>query len=239
MNNENQSTLGLEHSFFRKIMPDLVGGVSFAKEIFHAADRRFALKSMALRRVRARTSACGNDGYLAKGSQSAAAAIHQSTMRNFTAMNHESREAVGRILNLLLADEYMLYKITRDYHWNVTGPDFFSLRLQFQLQHEAATGWVDSLSEYIRLLRLDARISWDDLTESARCSADSGFGLSSERMLSELLHAHEDIMAQLRSGIEICRYRLSDDSTAFFLNTLVEQHENAAWMLRAQLETAA
>ena len=154
-----------------------------------------------------------------------------------TELSHKTREAVGRILNLQLADEYMLYKLTRDYHWNVTGPDFFSLRLQFQLQHDASTGWVDDVAERIRLLRLDARISWDDLKEAARYTAIAGLGLSAECMLAELLRVHEDVIAQLRSDIEVCRVSLGDESTAGFLTNLMEQHENAAWMLRAQLET--
>lgn len=159
-------------------------------------------------------------------------------MRTNPGLIHETREAVGRILNLQLADEYMLYKITRDYHWNVTGPDFFSLRLLFKLQHDASTGWVDDVAEQIRLLRLDARISWADVEASARCSAASGFGMTAGDMLAELLTAHEDIIAQLRSDIEVCRCKLGDASVAGFLADLVEQHENSAWMLRAQLETA-
>lgn len=159
-------------------------------------------------------------------------------MRTKSGLIHETREAVGRILNLLLADEYLLYQITRDYHWNVSGPDFFSRRLLFQLQHDASTRWVDEVTEQIRQLRLDKRISWDELKESARCSAASGFGLTADAMLTELLRAHDDIIAQLRSDIEICRYRLGDASTARFLAGLLEQHENSAWMLRAQLETA-
>jgi len=142
------------------------------------------------------------------------------------------------MLNLLLADEYLLYQITRDYHWNVNGPDFFSLRLQFQLQHDAATKWVDEVTERIREMRLDARISWGDLKESARCSAAAGFGLAADCMLAELLRAHEDIIAQLRSDAEVCRLKFGDASTAGFLAGMIEQHENAAWMLRAQLETA-
>jgi len=158
-------------------------------------------------------------------------------MRTSPTLNHQAHEDVGQILNLLLADEYALYKITRDYHWNVTGPEFFSLQLLFQLQHDASTGWVDEVTEQIRLLRLDKRISWDELKESARCSAASGFGLTADVMLAELLRAHEDIVAQLRSDIEVCRHKLGDESTAGFLAGLAEQHENSAWMLRAQLET--
>ncbi len=32
--------------------------------------------------------------------------------------------AVAELLNVFLADEYLLYTKTRNYHWNVVGPHF-------------------------------------------------------------------------------------------------------------------
>lgn len=145
------------------------------------------------------------------------------------------RREVGRILNLLLADEYVLYKIMRDYHWNVTGPDYYALRLQFHLQQEEAARWVDDVSEWIRELHLEPRINWTDLIESARLSAASGLGLPAQRMIAELLRAHEEIMAQLCTDSDICLHYLGEVSMASLLTDLRERHENAAWMLRAHL----
>lgn len=139
------------------------------------------------------------------------------------------------MLKLLLADEYRLYKITRDYHWNVTGPDYYSLRLLFQLQHEEATGWVDDVSEWIRELHLGGPISWIELSESARCSAAPGVGLDAQHMLAELLRAHEEIIAQLHADSSACLHDLGEASLAVLLTELRERHENAAWMVRAQL----
>jgi starvation-inducible DNA-binding protein len=34
------------------------------------------------------------------------------------------RKGVAKILTDLLADEYVLYTKTRNYHWNVVGPQF-------------------------------------------------------------------------------------------------------------------
>lgn len=156
-------------------------------------------------------------------------------MKNNLVSDHDAREEVGRILRLLLADEYRLYKITRDYHWNVTGPDYFTLRLLFQLQHEEVTGWVDDVSEWIRTLHLGEPISWTELSESARCSAPSGLGLPAQRMLAELLRSHEEIITQLYADTNICRYYLGDSDMAVRLTELREKHESAAWMVRAQL----
>jgi len=158
-------------------------------------------------------------------------------MKTNIGLNDETRLEVGQMLNLLLADEYVLYATTRDYHWNVTGPEFPSLHQQFEAQYEQIAGWVDQVAERARAIGIGARGNWADLTKSARSSADPGIGLPAEHMLSELLALHEEMIVQLRTDSEACAENFKDAGTADFLTGLMEQHEKAAWMLRAQLES--
>jgi len=152
-------------------------------------------------------------------------------------LNDEARLEVGQILNLLLADEYVLYATTRDYHWNVTGPEFYHLHKQFESQYEQIADWIDQIAERARSIGIGARGNWADLTKSARSSADPGVGLPAEHMLAELLALHEEMIVQLRTDGEACTKSFNDTGTADFLTGLMEQHEKAAWMLRAQLES--
>jgi len=138
---------------------------------------------------------------------------------------------------VLLADEYVLYATTRDYHWNVTGPEFRSLHLQFEEQYGQVAQWIDDVAERARAIGVSAQGNWAALTKAARTSADPGAGLPAEHMLSELLALHEDLVVQLRTDSETCLTRFKDAGTADFLTGLMEKHEKAAWMLRAQLET--
>jgi starvation-inducible DNA-binding protein len=158
-------------------------------------------------------------------------------MKTNIGLSEEDRLEVGQILNLLLADEYVLYATTRDYHWNVTGPEFQSLHKQFEEQYEQIATWIDDVAERARSIGADALGNWSDLTKSARLSADSGVGLSDEHMISELLALHEETIVQLRTDSEACTTRFRDAGTADFLTGLMERHEKTAWMLRAQLET--
>jgi len=152
-------------------------------------------------------------------------------------LNEESRLEVGQMLNLTLADEYVLYATTRDYHWNVTGPEFRSLHLQFEEQYEQIAQWIDDVAERARAIGAGARGNWADLAKAARTSADPGVGLPAEHMLSELLALHEEMIVQLRTDSDAALRRYKDAGTADFLTDLMERHEKAAWMLRAQLET--
>jgi starvation-inducible DNA-binding protein len=157
-------------------------------------------------------------------------------MKSNLGLSDEVRLEVGQILNQLLADEYVLDATTRDYHWNVTGPDFHSLHLLFELQYGLIDEWLDDVAERARAIGVGARGNWADLTKAARSSADPGIGLSSDHMLSELLALHEDLVVQLRKDTASST-RLGDLGTADFLTGLMRQHEKAGWMLRSHLET--
>lgn len=157
-------------------------------------------------------------------------------MKTLLGLTDEARLEVGQILNLLLADEYVLYVTTRDYHWNVTGPEFSSLHLQFEAQYEKIAGWIDQVAERARAIGVGARGNLAELTKAARSFADPGIGLSADHMLSELLALHEDLVVQIRTDAGSAG-RLGDIGTVDFLTGLLEEHEKTAWMLRAQLET--
>jgi starvation-inducible DNA-binding protein len=157
-------------------------------------------------------------------------------MKTNIGLNDETRLEIGQMLNLLLADEYVLYTTTRDYHWNVTGPEFPSLHKQFEAQYEEVADWIDQIAERARSIGIGARGNLADLAKAARSSADPGIGLPAEHMLSELLALHEEMIVQLRTDGEACAINFKDAGTADFLTGLMEQHEKAAWMLRAQLE---
>ena len=160
-------------------------------------------------------------------------------MKTNIGLNDEARLEVGQMLNLILADEYVLYATTRDYHWNVTGSEFRSLHQQFEEQYDRIAQWIDDVAERARAIGVGARGNWADLTKGARTSADPGIGLAAEHMLAELLALHEELIVQLRTDSEACTERFKDAGTADFLTGLMEQHEKIAWMLRSQLETEA
>lgn len=153
-------------------------------------------------------------------------------------LNDEARLEIGQMLNLLLADESLLYATTRDYHWNVTGSNFLSLHQQFEAQYTELAVSIDDLAERARAIGVGARGNWAEMTAAARCTANPGAGLAAENMLSELLSLHETLIVQLRADCAACAGRFNDAGTADLLTGLMRSHEKTAWFLRAQLEDA-
>ena len=146
----------------------------------------------------------------------------------------QSREAIGRMLNALLADVQVLYAKTRNYHWNVTGPQFRSLHLMFEEQYNMLAEEGDEIAERTRALGVTAIGSMGAFLDHARLHEDSEAPPAAHAMVVNLAHDHEALIQQLRKDIDVCDEQHNDQGTADFLTGLMEAHEKQAWMLRAQ-----
>jgi starvation-inducible DNA-binding protein len=146
------------------------------------------------------------------------------------------RQSVVAILNTLLADEYLLYTKTRNYHWNVTGPQFNDLHKFLEAQYEALDDIVDAVAERARSLGGRAAGSLEEFRKMARLGEEVGKVPAARDMLASLLADHESLTRTLRAEVDTVTDKHKDTGTADFLTGLLEQHEKMAWMLRSFLE---
>jgi starvation-inducible DNA-binding protein len=146
------------------------------------------------------------------------------------------RQAVIALLNTLLADEFLLYTKTRNYHWNVTGPQFNDLHKFFESQYEALDEVIDAVAERARALGGRAAGSLEEFRKLARLGEEVGKVPAARDMLAALLADHEALTRSLRADVDTVTDKHKDTGTADFLTGLLEQHEKSAWMLRAFLE---
>ncbi|MDE2491722.1 MAG: DNA starvation/stationary phase protection protein [Elusimicrobia bacterium] len=144
------------------------------------------------------------------------------------------RAKVLALLDPLLADEYLLYTKTRNFHWNVTGPQFHDLHKFFEAQYEALDGFVDDVAERSRALGGRALGSLAEFAKAARLKEAPGRAAKGGPMLAELLRDHEALIRSLRADVDAAS-GLGDQGTADFLTGLMEEHEKMAWMLRSFL----
>lgn len=153
-------------------------------------------------------------------------------------LTEEARTQISTSLNQLLADEYILYTKTRQYHWNVGGIQFQSLHSFFEEQYNALNEIIDDIAERARALGLKAKGSLKHFLELTRIEEDNNEeqNTSAKTMLANLLKDHEAIIQTLRADIETIDDKYNDEGTVDFLTSLMENHEKMAWMLRAHLE---
>jgi starvation-inducible DNA-binding protein len=156
-------------------------------------------------------------------------------MRPSIGLTDEQRAEVVDILHALLADEYVLYTKTRNYHWNVTGMHFNDLHKFFEAQYEELDTVIDEVAERVRALGSKTIATLSEFSNKTRLSERPGEYPNADTMLKNLLLDHEAIITNLRKDLQTCN-DLNDAGTGDFLTGLMEQHEKMAWMVRAFLE---
>ncbi|NJL01617.1 MAG: DNA starvation/stationary phase protection protein [Spirulinaceae cyanobacterium RM2_2_10] len=157
-------------------------------------------------------------------------------MRNLNiGLSEEQRQGVINILNADLADFYLLLIKTKKYHWDVVGPQFRSLHELWEEHYEALTVNIDETAERVRALGgypVGTAAGFLELTSLREHPGDLP---SAYAMVDRLVVDHEQVIRNLREGIDRVEAEFKDKGTADFLTGLMEQHEEMAWMLRSFL----
>ena len=151
-------------------------------------------------------------------------------------LSDANRNGVVKLLVPLLADEYVLYTKTRNYHWNVVGPQFNDLHKFFEAQYEELDGFVDDVAERIRQLGGRSPGTLAEFSKAARLKERPGQRPNARAMLTALLADHEAVIKTLRADLATAMEKFGDAGTSDFLTGLMEKHEKMGWMLRAFLE---
>ena len=151
-------------------------------------------------------------------------------------LSDDKREGVVKILNIVLSDEYVLYTKTRNYHWNILGPQFNDLHKSFEAQYEELDEIIDDVAERARSLGGRAIATLAEFLEHKRLKEHPNQYPGARDMILNLLADHENIIRNLRIDLEVCAEKYHDIGTNDFLTGLMEKHEKMAWMLRAFLE---
>jgi starvation-inducible DNA-binding protein len=157
-------------------------------------------------------------------------------MKTNIGITDEGREGVVKILNTVLSDEYLLYTKTRNYHWNVTGPQFNDLHKFFEAQYEALDEIIDEVAERARSLGGPSFGTLAEFSKHTRLKEQQGQIPNAREMIGNLLQDHEAVIRFLRKDLEVSAEKYHDIGTNDFLTGLMEKHEKMAWMLRSFME---
>ena len=148
-------------------------------------------------------------------------------------INDRDRKQITDGVSALLADSYMLYIKTHNFHWNVEGPMFNTLHVMFMDQYTELWNALDTLAERIRALGEYAPGSYKQFAALTSIE-ESDKVPKAEKMIAELIKGHEIVIQTARKLLPICA-EVHDDVTAGILTDRLEIHEKTSWMLRSLL----
>ncbi len=130
-----------------------------------------------------------------------------------------------------LADTYALLLKTQNYHWNVTGPNFFSLHTLFEGQYNELFLAVDELAERVRALGEKAPASFSEFSNLTNIS-EGDSSLDSSAMIMDLYNSNEMIIETLIKLRETAA-KEEDCETEDIVIARIKAHQKSAWMLKS------
>ena len=144
------------------------------------------------------------------------------------------RAKIVKGLSAVLADSYVLYLMTHNFHWNVTGPHFNSLHQMFMGQYTEQWNALDVIAERIRALGHPAPGTYKEFVRLASIKEVEGVPKATD-MIRHLVAAQE---ATARTARELLRVVdvANDQPTADLPTQRLEVQQKAARMLRSLLE---
>lgn len=146
-------------------------------------------------------------------------------------INEPNRKAIAEGLSRLLADSYILFLKTHNYHWNVTGPMFQALHNMFEEQYTELFTAVDDIAERIRSLGENAPGSFQAFSQMSQIKEEAGHP-DAQQMIKNLVLGQEAVVKTAREIIPIAD-EANDEPTLDLLTQRMQVHEKNAWMLRS------
>jgi starvation-inducible DNA-binding protein len=143
------------------------------------------------------------------------------------------REAVAEIsasLRHLLADAFVLYLKTKNFHWHMRGPHFRDYHLLLDEQAEQIFGMTDDIAERARKLGGVSLRSIGDIVRHQRLADNNEADISAVEMLSALRDDNRALTGFLREAHDICDTH-KDVATASLIENWIDQSERRTWFL--------
>ncbi len=150
-------------------------------------------------------------------------------------LTDEQREGIVELLKKTLADQHVLYMKLRNYHWNITGPQFQQLHELLEEQYDDISETIDDTAERIRQYGAPAPGTLREMIDMSRLEEAPGEVPAAREMIENLVADHEAIIRQMREDEEAAD-ELDDVATEDYYTALIQDHLKMAWLLRAHLE---
>jgi starvation-inducible DNA-binding protein len=145
----------------------------------------------------------------------------------------ESKVLVDK-LNSLLANYEIYYQNLRNFHWNVSGPNFFELHAKFEELYNAANLGIDETAERILTLGERPYSSFSEYIENSEIKEAKS--IQDAKKMVEIVRDNLNTLLNLeRSALETAAEQ-GDEGTVSLMSEYITAKEKVVWMLSAYLK---
>ena len=153
-----------------------------------------------------------------------------------TRINNEGVVEISQALQQLLADVFVLYLKTKNFHWHMTGPHFRDYHLLLDEQSEQIFRMTDDIAERARKIGGTTLRSIGDIVRHQRLNDNNEPSVTPEDMLAELAADNQQLTIFLRSTHGLCESH-NDEATTSVIENWIDETERRTWFLRETIRT--
>ena len=137
---------------------------------------------------------------------------------------------ISREMRHLMADIFVLYVKTKNFHWHMSGRHFRDYHLLLDQHAQEIFAMTDEVAERVRKIGGTTLHSIEDITRSQRLKNNNQDFVAPEEMLAELCADNQNLVRLMRVSHEVCD-RHNDVATASLLENWIDQGETRTWSL--------
>lgn len=145
-------------------------------------------------------------------------------------LSDEATEVLAERINRLVADAYVLYVKTKNFHWHVSGPNFRDFHEMLDEQSEQILESIDPLAERVRKLGQPTLHSLAEILKLASLKENNRDFVAPYDMLVELMNDNVAIAKAMREAHGICD-DWDDVATASLIEQYLDETEKRTWFL--------
>ena len=154
---------------------------------------------------------------------------------NRIGLSNEATKKVADHLDQHLADLHVLYTKLHNYHWNVEGPEFFTLHAQLEELYDAVAEEIDAVAERILMIGHRPSASLAAYLKKAQLQEAESVPVRGKQVVEQLMADYGKLVEGLRAGIAAAQ-EIGDEVSADLMIGSLSAYEKTLWILDAYLK---
>ena len=146
-------------------------------------------------------------------------------------------EEISAALRELLADVFVLYLKTKNFHWHMSGPHFRDYHLLLDEHADQIFAMTDDIAERARKIGGTTLRSIGDVARHQRLKDNDQEEVSPKEMLAELHRDNQQLTRALRAAHQLCEEH-NDAATTSLIESWINETERRTWFLRETVRAA-
>jgi len=147
-----------------------------------------------------------------------------------TDLSPDGVTAISTELRRLLADVFVLYVKTKNFHWHMSGAHFRDYHLLLDEQSGQIFAMTDDIAERARKIGGTSLRSIGDIARHQRLRDNDEEFVEPHDMLAELTTDNQQLTRSLRSAHTVCDEH-NDVATASLIENWIDETERRTWFL--------